>query len=228
MKRGSAAPKPSPPQYGYAAAPAMVAGVPYVYMPVAAQVPYAVAAPFYMPPQAQSCFTQAQVQPQQLQAQQVVPVHPAPSETPTNAPPASIQQEVVEHRHCSTPCRSTKSAACSGRCASKHQLAPTTTATTTAAEPAADSASNSLPELITSSSNRKSDVVSVAPGQVVFYINGKQHVVANPDPKALLNDYIRSQPGLCGTKHTCGEVSDRSNHARPTYLQVVCDAVRSF
>ena len=50
-------------------------------------------------------------------------------------------------------------------------------------------------------------------GQVIFYINGKKHVLQNPDPSLLLNEYIRSQPGLTGTKKTCGEVCASSMQA---------------
>ena len=39
---------------------------------------------------------------------------------------------------------------------------------------------------------------------VTFSVNGVSHTVANPEPYATLNSYLRSQPGLGGTKHNCG------------------------
>ncbi len=39
-----------------------------------------------------------------------------------------------------------------------------------------------------------------------FYINGEKHHIENPDPSALLVDYLRSTKiGLTGTKHACGQ-----------------------
>ena len=40
---------------------------------------------------------------------------------------------------------------------------------------------------------------------VVFSINGKQYSVADPEPYYTLNQFIRSQPNLKGTKHNCGQ-----------------------
>ena len=42
---------------------------------------------------------------------------------------------------------------------------------------------------------------------LVFYINGKKHVVEDLDPRTTLSDYLRSCFGLTGTKKMCGEVS---------------------
>jgi xanthine dehydrogenase/oxidase len=38
-----------------------------------------------------------------------------------------------------------------------------------------------------------------------FYINGSKVVVNNPNPEWTLLDFLRSQPGLKGTKLGCGE-----------------------
>jgi xanthine dehydrogenase/oxidase len=41
--------------------------------------------------------------------------------------------------------------------------------------------------------------------EIVFYLNGRRTVLANPDPQWTLLDYLRSRPGLRGTKLGCGE-----------------------
>ncbi len=38
-----------------------------------------------------------------------------------------------------------------------------------------------------------------------FQLNGVTQRVTDPEPYYTLNDYIRSQPGLKGTKHNCGQ-----------------------
>lgn len=38
-----------------------------------------------------------------------------------------------------------------------------------------------------------------------FYINGSKIELSNPDPEHTLLDFLRSQPGLKGTKLGCGE-----------------------
>ncbi|XP_019627736.1 PREDICTED: xanthine dehydrogenase/oxidase-like [Branchiostoma belcheri] len=38
-----------------------------------------------------------------------------------------------------------------------------------------------------------------------FWVNGRYHVVSNPDPGMTLNKWLRSQRGLTGTKVMCGE-----------------------
>jgi xanthine dehydrogenase/oxidase len=38
-----------------------------------------------------------------------------------------------------------------------------------------------------------------------FYINGNKTELSNPDPEHTLLDFLRSQPGLKGTKLGCGE-----------------------
>ncbi|KAL2286105.1 hypothetical protein FJTKL_07331 [Diaporthe vaccinii] len=40
---------------------------------------------------------------------------------------------------------------------------------------------------------------------IVFYLNGRRTVLANPNPQWTLLDYLRSRPGLRGTKLGCGE-----------------------
>ena len=40
---------------------------------------------------------------------------------------------------------------------------------------------------------------------VVFKINGTEHTVVNPEPYMTLNEYIRGQPNLKGTKKNCGQ-----------------------
>ena len=40
---------------------------------------------------------------------------------------------------------------------------------------------------------------------VEFFINNKKHTVYHVNPRMTLNEYIRSQPGLTGTKKMCGE-----------------------
>lgn len=41
--------------------------------------------------------------------------------------------------------------------------------------------------------------------EVSFTVNGKQHTITNPDPSMSLNEWIRNQPGLQGTKVMCHE-----------------------
>lgn len=41
--------------------------------------------------------------------------------------------------------------------------------------------------------------------EIVFYLNGRRTVLANPNPQWTLLDYLRSRPGLRGTKLGCGE-----------------------
>jgi len=68
-------------------------------------------------------------------------------------------------------------------------------------------AHDALPPLITKHLDAASSASTTAeaPGQIVFLLNGVKQTVTNPNPKMLLNSYIRSKPGLTGTKHTCGE-----------------------
>ncbi|XP_065184192.1 xanthine dehydrogenase/oxidase-like isoform X2 [Sycon ciliatum] len=40
---------------------------------------------------------------------------------------------------------------------------------------------------------------------VIFTVNGRTHVVTNPSPWLTVNDWLRDQPGLKGTKRMCGE-----------------------
>lgn len=41
--------------------------------------------------------------------------------------------------------------------------------------------------------------------EIVFYLNGRRTVLSNPNPQWTLLDYLRSRPGLRGTKLGCGE-----------------------
>lgn len=41
--------------------------------------------------------------------------------------------------------------------------------------------------------------------EIVFYLNGRRTVLTNPNPQWTLLDYLRSRPGLRGTKLGCGE-----------------------
>ena len=41
---------------------------------------------------------------------------------------------------------------------------------------------------------------------VTFTLNGQLHTVRDVEPYRTLNDYIRDQPNLKGTKHNCGQV----------------------
>ncbi|KAI8484808.1 hypothetical protein Bbelb_374050 [Branchiostoma belcheri] len=41
--------------------------------------------------------------------------------------------------------------------------------------------------------------------ELCFWVNGRYHVVSNPDPGMTLNKWLRSQRGLTGTKVMCGE-----------------------
>lgn len=41
--------------------------------------------------------------------------------------------------------------------------------------------------------------------EIIFYLNGRRTVLANPNPQWTLLDYLRSRPGLRGTKLGCGE-----------------------
>ncbi|XP_078701723.1 uncharacterized protein LOC144927862 [Branchiostoma floridae x Branchiostoma belcheri] len=41
--------------------------------------------------------------------------------------------------------------------------------------------------------------------KLTFWVNGKRHVVQNPDPAVTLNEWLRSQRGLTGTKVMCRE-----------------------
>eukprot|EP00058_Branchiostoma_floridae_P011134 XP_002596622.1 hypothetical protein BRAFLDRAFT_78483 [Branchiostoma floridae] len=41
--------------------------------------------------------------------------------------------------------------------------------------------------------------------KLTFWVNGKRHVVQNPDPAMTLNEWLRSQRGLTGTKVMCRE-----------------------
>lgn len=41
--------------------------------------------------------------------------------------------------------------------------------------------------------------------EIVFFLNGRRTVLSNPDPQWTLLDYLRSRPGLRGTKLGCGE-----------------------
>lgn len=51
-----------------------------------------------------------------------------------------------------------------------------------------------------------SESVSVAPKtSVSFTLNGHPAVVDNIDPAVSLNEWLRSQPGLSGTKRMCAE-----------------------
>ena len=40
---------------------------------------------------------------------------------------------------------------------------------------------------------------------VSFQLNGRAVVVEEASPLLTLNDWLRAQPGLAGTKHMCGE-----------------------
>ena len=40
---------------------------------------------------------------------------------------------------------------------------------------------------------------------VIFTVNGRTHVVTNPSPWLTVNEWLRDQPGLKGTKRMCGE-----------------------
>lgn len=46
---------------------------------------------------------------------------------------------------------------------------------------------------------------SKAKSTLHFYVNGTKIELYNPDPEHTLLDFIRSQPGLKGTKLGCGE-----------------------
>ena len=51
-----------------------------------------------------------------------------------------------------------------------------------------------------------SESVSVAPKtSVSFTLNGHPVVVDNVDPAVSLNEWLRTQPGLSGTKRMCAE-----------------------
>lgn len=41
--------------------------------------------------------------------------------------------------------------------------------------------------------------------EIAFYLNGRRTVLTNPNPQWTLLDYLRSRPGLRGTKLGCGE-----------------------
>ena len=41
---------------------------------------------------------------------------------------------------------------------------------------------------------------------ITFFVNGKKHTLSNFDPRTTLNEFLRSQYGLTGTKKSCGEV----------------------
>lgn len=41
--------------------------------------------------------------------------------------------------------------------------------------------------------------------EIIFYLNGRRTVLINPNPQWTLLDYLRSRPGLRGTKLGCGE-----------------------
>eukprot|EP01116_Phalansterium_solitarium_P016706 TRINITY_DN393_c0_g2_i1.p1 TRINITY_DN393_c0_g2~~TRINITY_DN393_c0_g2_i1.p1 ORF type:complete len:1372 (-),score=562.47 TRINITY_DN393_c0_g2_i1:226-4341(-) len=49
------------------------------------------------------------------------------------------------------------------------------------------------------------DPLSPPINQVTFFLNGQLQTINNPDPQMTLNEYIRSVPGLNGTKKSCGE-----------------------
>ncbi|XP_066268463.1 uncharacterized protein [Branchiostoma lanceolatum] len=50
------------------------------------------------------------------------------------------------------------------------------------------------------------DVMAAAvSATLTFMVNGTQHEVRNPDPLMTLNEWLRSQRGLTGTKVMCGE-----------------------
>ena len=40
---------------------------------------------------------------------------------------------------------------------------------------------------------------------VTFFVNGKSYTVADVDPTQVFNSWLRSQPGLTGTKAMCYE-----------------------
>jgi hypothetical protein len=52
---------------------------------------------------------------------------------------------------------------------------------------------------------RLSPFIKGARSTVDFYINGTKIELSNPDPEHTLLDFLRSQPGLKGTKLGCGE-----------------------
>ena len=45
----------------------------------------------------------------------------------------------------------------------------------------------------------------MAEGSVVFTVNGVSHTVNSPAPWLTLNEWLRSQPNLKGTKRMCAE-----------------------
>jgi xanthine dehydrogenase iron-sulfur cluster and FAD-binding subunit A len=47
--------------------------------------------------------------------------------------------------------------------------------------------------------------IEEAKSKLEFYINGTRIELNDPDPEHTLLDFIRSQPGLKGTKLGCGE-----------------------
>jgi hypothetical protein len=48
-------------------------------------------------------------------------------------------------------------------------------------------------------------IIKGARSTLDFYINGSKIELSNPDPEHTLLDFLRSQPGLKGTKLGCGE-----------------------
>lgn len=48
--------------------------------------------------------------------------------------------------------------------------------------------------------------MSVSPVEdVLFTLNGRPVVLHQPSPQLTLNEWLRAQPGLTGTKKMCGE-----------------------
>jgi len=54
--------------------------------------------------------------------------------------------------------------------------------------------------------NINTEVTKSYSNQVIFYVNGTKYMLENPDPFMSLNDFLRSTPGLQGTKHMCYQV----------------------
>ena len=73
--------------------------------------------------------------------------------------------------------------------------------------------------------NQVSNSVCVPPPltAVTFTLNGRVVTVDNASPLISLNDWLRSQPGLTGTKKMCGEggcgvcVVTAGHHHQPSY-----------
>ncbi|KJE95964.1 XDH protein [Capsaspora owczarzaki ATCC 30864] len=75
-----------------------------------------------------------------------------------------------------------------------------------AAIPSSSSSSSSSSTTTTTTTAVAATRVVAAPlAQISFRVNGTAYIVTQPDPTVTLNEFIRSRPGLKGTKKTCGE-----------------------